>query len=139
MSPLIYRLNIFFNFFFINAGQGITLIDPDNVVITSGKLSLSQISIYQINNPKKGAWSLAVSGSNGGHEFFVKSSSATNVDFENYFLIAVPGRRGQKVEVPISNPVIGKLKMSWAYVINSPFFLEYRRFFTPLEFHSIAQ
>jgi len=90
-------------------GQGITLIDPDNVVITSGKLSLSQISIYQINNPKKGAWSLAVSGSNGGHEFFVKSSSATNVDFENYFLIAVPGRRGQKVEVPISNPVIGKL------------------------------
>ena len=94
------------------AGQGITLKDPDNMVITSGKLSLSQISVYQIENPKKGAWTLIVSSGNGGHEFYVKSSSATNVDFEHYFLIAVPGRRGGKVEVPISNPVIGKLKSS---------------------------
>ena len=49
-----------------------------------------------------------MSGSNGGHEFYVKSSSYTNVDFEYYFLIALPGRRRQPVEVPISNPVIGK-------------------------------
>ena len=52
-----------------------------------------------------------MSGSNGGHEFYVKSSSATNIDFEEYFLIAVPGRRGGIVEVPISNPVIGKLEL----------------------------
>ena len=84
--------------------------NPDDVVITSGKLSLSQISVYQIENPKNGTWTLIVSGSNGGHEFYVKSSSATNVDFEQYFLMAVPGRRGAIVEVPISNPVIGKLE-----------------------------
>ena len=89
-------------------GRGITLKDPDNVIITSGKLSLSQISVFEISNPRRGAWTLTVSGSNGGHEFFVKSSSATNVDFEYYFLIKLPGRRRQPVEVPNSNPVIGK-------------------------------
>jgi len=39
--------------------------DPDDIIITSGKLSLSQISVYQIDNPKKGAWTLVVSGGNG--------------------------------------------------------------------------
>lgn len=89
-------------------GHGITLTDPDNVIITSGKLSLSQISVYEIDNPKRGTWTLAVRGSNGGHEFFVKSSSATNVDFSHYFLTTVPGRRGQMVDVPVANPVLGK-------------------------------
>lgn len=93
-------------------GQGITLTDPDNIIITSGKLSLSQISVYQIDNPKKGAWTLVVSGGNGGHEFYVKSTSETNVDFEHYFIISLRGRRGQSAEVPISNPVIGRLKIS---------------------------
>jgi len=90
-------------------GQGITLMDPDDIIITSGKLSLSQISVYQIDNPKKGAWTLVVSGGNGGHEFYVKSTSETNVDFEHYFIISLRGRRGVSTEVPISNPVIGKL------------------------------
>ncbi|XP_022797736.1 von Willebrand factor A domain-containing protein 7-like [Stylophora pistillata] len=90
-------------------GKGITLTDPDNIVITSGKRSLSQISVYQIDNPKKGGWTLAVSGSNGGHEFYVKSTSETNVDFEHYFLIPLSRRRRRETsEVPISNPVIGK-------------------------------
>ena len=91
------------------AGHGITLTDPDNIEITSGKLSLSQISVYQIDNPKDGAWTLAVSGTNGGHEFYVKSSSETNVDFEQYFIIPLRGRRRETVDVPISNPVIGTL------------------------------
>ena len=82
--------------------------DPDNAIATSEKLSLSQICVFEISNPKRGTWSLTVSGSNGDHEFFVKSSSATNVDFEYYFLIELPGRRRQPVEVPNSNPVIGK-------------------------------
>ena len=89
------------------SGQGITLIDPDNITITSGKLSLSQITVYQIDRPKKGTWTLTISGSTGGHEFYVKSSSETNVDFEFYFLISL-GRRRDATEVPISNPVIGK-------------------------------
>lgn len=49
-----------------------------------------------------------MSGGNGGHEFFVKSSSATNVDFEHYFLVEMPGRGRRMVEVPTSNPIIGK-------------------------------
>ena len=51
-----------------------------------------------------------MSSSNGEHEFYVKSSSATNVDFEQYFTIPLQGRRRQTVEVPISNPVIGELE-----------------------------
>ena len=82
--------------------------DPDDVVITAEKLSLSQISVYQIDRPKKGGWTLVVSGTNGEHEFYVKSSSETNVDFEVYFIIPLRGCRRQMAEVPISNPVISE-------------------------------
>ena len=104
VSP-VYFTNIYIVYFL--SGRGITLQDPDNIVIP-GKLGLSQISIFEIHNPKRGAWTLTVSGRNGGHEFFVKSSSATNVDFEHYFLVEMPGRGRRMVEVPTSNPIIGK-------------------------------
>ncbi|PFX21151.1 von Willebrand factor A domain-containing protein 7 [Stylophora pistillata] len=87
-------------------GQGITLTDPDNIEISAEKLSLSQISVYQINHPKRGDWTLVVSGD---HEFQVKSSSETNVDFEVYFITRIRVRGRQTTEVPISNPVVGKL------------------------------
>jgi len=90
------------------AGHDITLQDPESVEITSGKLSLSYITIYEITNPKRGTWTLTVPGSNGDHEFSVKTSSDTNVDFEHYFLIALSWRRGHNADVPISNPVTGK-------------------------------
>lgn len=105
-------------FFF--TGEGITLKDPDDITITSGKLSLSQLSVYQIDNPKKGAWTLVVSGGNGGHEFYVKSTSETNVDFEHYFIISLVSRRGRPpIEVPVSNPVIGRLKNIIAVLISN--------------------
>ncbi|XP_073229342.1 von Willebrand factor A domain-containing protein 7-like isoform X4 [Porites lutea] len=91
------------------AGHDITLQDPENVEITSGKLSLSYITIYEITNPKRGTWTLTAPGKNGDHEFSVKTSSDTNVDFEHYFLIALSWRRGHNADVPISNPVTGKL------------------------------
>ena len=54
-----------------------------------------------------------MSGSNGGHEFYVKSTSETNVDFEHYFIIPLSRRRRQETsEVPISNPIIGKFAPS---------------------------
>ena len=86
----------------------ITLQDPENVEITSGKLSLSYITIYEITNPKRGTWTLTAPGKNGDHEFSVKTSSDTNVDFEYYFLIALSWRRGYNADVPISNPVTGE-------------------------------
>ena len=89
--------------------------DPDNSIVVSGKLSLSQISVYQIENPKVGAWTLSVSGSNGEHEFFVKSSSETNVDFEHYFITTLPGR--SRREVPVSHPTTGMLRTFRALTI----------------------
>lgn len=90
-------------------GDGIILRNTDNVEISSGKLSLPYVTIYEITNPKRGAWTLTVPGSLGDHEFSVKSSSDTNVDFEHYFLVELPSRRGRRTKVPISNPVAGKL------------------------------
>ena len=90
-------------------GRGITFKDPDNVIITSEKLSLSRMTIYQLINPKRGVWTLTVSVNQySWHEFLAKSSSDTNVDFEHYFLIPLLWRKRHAIEVPISSPVIGK-------------------------------
>ena len=94
-------------FLIVLTGRGIVLKNANNVEITSGKLSLSHITIYEITNPRKGAWTLTVPGSNGDHEFSVKSSSDSNVDFDHYFLITLSWRR-RSSEVPVSNPVVGK-------------------------------
>lgn len=90
-------------------GNGITLKDSDNVYITTGILSLSHLTIYQIINPKRGTWSLTVPGSSGGHEILVMSST-TEIHFEHYFLVALPWGRRHTVEVPISNPVPGEFQ-----------------------------
>ena len=82
--------------------------DPDDIVISAEKLSLSQVSVYQIDRPKIGGWALVVSGE---HEFQAKSSSETNVNFGVYFIIPMRGRRRQITEVPISNPVTGKFRI----------------------------
>ena len=63
--------------------------------------------MYEIINPKRGAWSLTVPGSSGGHEILVMSST-TEIHFEHYFLVALPWGRRHTVEVPISNPVPGE-------------------------------
>ena len=94
-------------FLIVLTGRGIVLKNADNVEITSGKLSLSHITIYEISNPRKGTWTLTVPGSNGDHEFSVKSSSDSNADFDHYFLITLSWRR-RSTEVPVSNPVVGK-------------------------------
>ena len=94
-------------FLIVLTGRGIVFKNADNVEITSGKLSLSHITIYEISNPRKGTWTLTVPGSNGDHEFSVKSSSDSNLDFDHYFLITLSWRR-RSTEVPVSNPVVGK-------------------------------
>ena len=81
-------------------------------MMRSRKVSLSRITVYEINWPKKGVWTLRVSDTNGVHSFFAKSIGVTNVDFKHHFLITVPRRGRQTVEVPTSRPVIGKLKAS---------------------------
>ena len=84
----------------------VTLKDPNNVVITSGKISLSKVHVYQIKNPTTGTWVLTIPSAAGKSDFFVKGSSATNIDFEHSFLIH--RTRGRMVEeVPIHHPIIG--------------------------------
>ncbi|KAL9960310.1 hypothetical protein ACROYT_G033755 [Oculina patagonica] len=90
-------------------GHGITLRDPTGALVTAEKVILSQVSVYQIANPVKGNWILEISGSTTGeHEFYVKSSSGTNIDFKHFFVIPI-GRGRRKVEVLFPNPIAGKL------------------------------
>lgn len=90
-----------------NPNQPSSLKDPNNVVITSGKVALSKVHVYQIENPTVGTWVLTIPSTAGKSDFFVKGSSATNIDFEHSFLMR--RTRGRAVEdVPISHPVIGK-------------------------------
>ena len=105
----LYRPSNRFNslFLIVLTGRGIVLKNADNVEITSGKLSVLHITIYEITNPSKGTWTLTVPGSNGDHEYSVKSSSDSNVDFDHYFLTKLSWRR-RSTEVLVSNPVVGK-------------------------------
>ncbi|KAL9960311.1 hypothetical protein ACROYT_G033756 [Oculina patagonica] len=89
-------------------GRGITLRDPTGAIVTAEKVILSQVSVYQIIKPAIGNWTLEISGSTtGAHEFYVKSSSDTNIDFKHYFMIPIGRGRG-RAEVPFPNSITGK-------------------------------
>ena len=87
-------------------GPSINLRDPRGASVTSGKISLSTGAIYEINHPRPGTWKLIVSGA-GKHNYLIKGSSKTNVDFE-YFFVMIPtsGRSGKPI--PISHPLLGE-------------------------------
>ena len=85
---------------------GVKLLNPSGVTITSGNVALSQTTVYQISDPQVGAWQLVVPDTAGQHEFRVKSSSPTNVDFEHYFLFTP--KRGRQTNIPITNPLSGE-------------------------------
>ncbi|KAK3730533.1 hypothetical protein QZH41_017240 [Actinostola sp. cb2023] len=86
-------------------GTTISLTDPRGVKITSGKVSMSKVSIYEITKPKVGTWTLVVSLSAGKHSYFAKSTSDTNIDFEHYFMLSIPG---PVTDIPVSDPLIGR-------------------------------
>ncbi|EDO33717.1 predicted protein [Nematostella vectensis] len=91
--------------------NGIELQDPTGITITSGKTSLSKVSVYQVKNPKAGAWTLVVPSIAGHHEYFVKSTSDTNIDFEHYFLFEMTSRKRGKIEraeLPLSYSLKGR-------------------------------
>lgn len=89
-------------------GRDITLRNPSGAIITAQKVNLSQLCFYQIASPPKGYWTLEITtDTTGDHEFYVKSTSKTNINFKHYFMIPV-GRRRRKSEVPFSNPIARK-------------------------------
>lgn len=81
--------------------------DPTGAIVTAEKVILSQVSVYQITKPAMGHWTLEIShDTTGEHEFDVKSSSDTNIDFKHYLMIPL-GRGRRKAVVPFPNPVTG--------------------------------
>jgi len=88
-------------------GHGIILKDPTGATVTAEKIVLTEVSVYQITKPVLGHWTLEISDdTTGGHEYFVKSSSDTNIDFKHYFLIPL-GRGRRKAVLPFANPITG--------------------------------
>jgi hypothetical protein len=77
------------------------------VTITSGKASMTKVSIYEIKTPRVGTWTLVIPATAGLHNYFAKSNGDTSIDFEYYFLRTI---RRPRSEVPISEPLIGELK-----------------------------
>ncbi|XP_031568688.1 uncharacterized protein LOC116303307 isoform X2 [Actinia tenebrosa] len=88
-----------------NQGAAISLTDSQGVTITSGKVSMSKVSIYEIASPRVGTWTLVIPPSAGLHNYFVKSTSDSNIDFEYYFLRTI---RRPPSEVPIPEPLLGR-------------------------------
>ena len=87
-------------------GPSINLRDPRGASVTSGKISLSKGAIYEISHPRPGTWKLIVSGA-GKHNYLVKGSSKTNVDFE-YFFVIIPTSGQGRIPIPISHPLLGE-------------------------------
>ncbi|KXJ20080.1 Hemicentin-2 [Exaiptasia diaphana] len=87
-----------------NQGAAILLINPRGVKITSGKTSMTKISVYEMTRPLVGTWALVIPSSSGKHTYYVKSTSDTNIDFEHFFMQSMPG---PVTDVPVSDPLIG--------------------------------
>lgn len=87
-------------------GPSINLRDPIGVSVTSGKIALSKGAIYEINHPRPGTWKLIISGA-GKHNYLIKGSSKTNVDFE-YFFVMIPSHGSSTKPIPISHPLLGE-------------------------------
>jgi len=90
-----------------NENPSINLTDPTGASVGSGKVSLLKGAIYEINNPRPGTWELIVGSRAGKHNYLIKGSSETNVDFE-YFFVMIPTRGISRKPIPISHPLLGE-------------------------------
>jgi hypothetical protein len=68
---------------------------------------MTRVSIYEIKTPRVGTWTLVIPPTAGLHNYFVKSNSDKNIDFEYYFLMLT---KKPASEVPVTDPLIGELK-----------------------------
>ena len=69
-----------------NTGASVDLKDPLDVSITSGKITVSKVTIFEMDHPTPGIWRLIVSAAAGKHTYIVKGSSKTNLDFNFIFV-----------------------------------------------------
>jgi hypothetical protein len=90
--------------------------------------NLDQGTVYQISNPNVGVWNLGINaGSNVNYDFFVKGSSADNIDFEYYF-VRTTVRRGVSTTIPIISPLLGKVSTyHWSAICDCRYRYRYHR------------
>ena len=87
----------------------VSLTSPTGTIAGVTTNNLDQGTVYQISRPNVGVWNLGVTAvSNVNYDFFVKGSSANNIDFEYYF-VRTTVRRGVSTTIPIASPVLGKV------------------------------
>ena len=87
-----------------NTGASVDLKDPLDVSITSGKITVSKVTIFEMDHPTPGIWRLIVSAAAGKHTYMVKGSSKTNLDFN--FIFVIPRYPG--TPIPIPHPLAGE-------------------------------
>lgn len=85
----------------------IKLTDPSGAPVTSGKITVGKLTIFEVDHPKPGTWSLIVPSAAGKHTYMFKASSKTNMDFD--FIFVIPRLNGSPI--PISYPLTGELFM----------------------------
>ena len=84
----------------------VSLTSPTGTIATTSNLDRG--TVYQISKPNAGIWNLGINADpNVKYDFFVKGSSADNIDFEYYF-VRTTVRRGVSTTVPITAPLLGK-------------------------------
>jgi len=87
----------------------VSLTSPTGTIAGVTTNNLDQGTVYQISKPNVGVWNLGVTAvSNVNYDFFVKGSSANNIDFEYYF-VRTTVKRGVATTIPIASPVLGKV------------------------------
>lgn len=85
---------------------GVSLTSPSGILTGVSQKQLDKGTVYQIINPSVGVWNLEISNGNSvNYDYYAKATSASNIDFEYYFVKR--SRRGALI--PITNPVQGKL------------------------------
>ena len=87
-----------------NTGASVDLKDPLEASITSGKITVSKVTIFEMDRPTPGIWRLIVSAAAGKHTYMFKGSSKTNLDFS--FIFVIPRHPG--TPIPIPHPFAGE-------------------------------
>ena len=89
----------------------VSLTSPTGTIAGVAHNNLDQGTVYQISRPNVGVWNLGVTAvSSVNYNFFVKGSSANNIDFEYYF-VKTTVRRGVSTTIPINPPLLGKVSV----------------------------
>ena len=93
----------------IRTNSNVELTNPKGHLQLSGKTSTGQGSLYLVNKPSPGIWSLTVSSSTGNELISVRGTSEENIDFDYYFITEVLLGRRRKKPVISKSPIKGNI------------------------------